>query len=88
VYNKEGNYSAKRRLRRKSKIDYVEVELSVKNNPNTKLETIGRKFGISSWHSAMVLKRLDIAIKKTFTYVEANEEKQNQYLNSIKKGTW
>ncbi|MBL3284920.1 IS630 family transposase domain protein [Rickettsiales endosymbiont of Paramecium tredecaurelia] len=63
-YNKEGNYSARRRLGARRRVDYKEIELFVKNNPNTKLEVIGNRFGISSWHSARVLKSLGFSYRK------------------------
>jgi transposase len=63
-YKKEGNYSAKPRLGRKSKVNYLEVELFVKNNPDSKLDVIGSRFGISIWHSARILKKLGFSYKK------------------------
>ena len=48
----------------KSKIDYAEVELFVKNNPDTKLASIGNKFGISGWHAGRILKKLGFSYKK------------------------
>ena len=49
-YNKEGNCDARPRLGYQSKLDYSEIELYVRNNPDLILADIGDKFGISGWH--------------------------------------
>lgn len=83
-YNKEGNYEAKARLGPKSKIDYREVELFVRNNPDTKLASVGDKFGISAWHAIRILRKLNFSYKKTFSYVEASKEKRDKYREAIR----
>jgi transposase len=63
-YKKEGIYTARRRLGRKSKLSFVEIVEYVTNNPDTKLSIIGKKFGISAWHASTVLKKLGFSYKK------------------------
>lgn len=63
-YRREGNYAARVRLGRTSKIDYKGVELYVQNNPDIKLRDIGSEFGISGWHAARILKKLGYSYKK------------------------
>ena len=76
-YRKEGSYTARPRLGRKSKLSYREIELFVQNNPDTKLSNIGNKFAISAWHACRVLKKIGFSYKKkrspTWKRVKTNE---------------
>ena len=63
-YKKEGNYDAKKRLGYKSKLDYNNIELFVKNNADTKLSIIAAEFGISKGHAGFILNRLGFSYKK------------------------
>jgi transposase len=63
-YKKEGNYEAKKRLGCKSRLDYKEVELFVKNNEGVKLSDIGTAFSISKGYAAVLLKKLGFSYKK------------------------
>lgn len=63
-YKKEGNYEAKKRLGLKSRLDYKQVELFVKNNEDAKLSDIGTTFSISKGYAAVVLKKLGFSYKK------------------------
>jgi len=63
-YLKEGNCLARVRLGPKARVDYKEVELFVKNNPDSKLADIGIKFGISGWHASRILKKMGFSYKK------------------------
>ena len=42
------------------------------------------KFGVTAWQIGRILKKMGLAIKKTFTYVEASKERREEYLK-IKK---
>jgi len=76
-YRKEGNCLAKVRLGPKARVDYKEVELFVKNNPDSKLSDIGSKFGISGWHASRILKKMGFSYKKK-TLATSNLAKKNE----------
>ena len=63
-YRQEGSYSARKRLGYKSKLDHNKIELFVKDNPDSKLSSIGARFGISKSHAGLILKKLGFSYKK------------------------
>lgn len=63
-YKKEGNYAAKKRLGRPSKVDQNKFLEVVKTNPNTTLKDLGSQFKISDWHASRILKKLGFSYKK------------------------
>jgi transposase len=48
----------------KSKLDHNKIELFVKDNPDSKLSSIGARFGISKSHAGLILKKLGFSYKK------------------------
>jgi transposase len=63
-YRQEGSYRARKRLGYKSKLDHNKIELFVKDNPDSKLSSIGARFGISKSHAGLILKKLGFSYKK------------------------
>jgi transposase len=63
-YRQEGSYRARKRLGYKSKLDHNKIELFVKDNPDSKLSSIGARFGISKSHAGLILKKLGFIYKK------------------------
>ena len=63
-YKALGIFTAKPRLGFKSKVNKVELEKFVKNNPNMKLSEAGIKFGISGSQVSNILKKLGFSYKK------------------------
>ena len=63
-YIKNGSYRAKPRLGYKSRLDYLSIEMFIKNNPNLNLSDIGVKFNISKSYAGLVLKKLGYSYKK------------------------
>jgi|GEM_PF-3432197 len=61
---KEGNYAAKKRLGRKSRLDYQKVECFVQSNGDVKLSDIGTTFSISKGYAAVLLQKLGFSYKK------------------------
>ncbi|WP_425364376.1 IS630 transposase-related protein [Candidatus Tisiphia endosymbiont of Mystacides longicornis] len=61
---KEGTVLARARLGFKSKIDKKALEYFVTNNPNSKLQEIGKNFGITGSQVANILKKLGFSYKK------------------------
>lgn len=78
-YKSEGVFAAKIRLGMKSRVDKEALEEFVKNNPNTILSAAGIKFGVTAWQVGRILKKLGFTFKKTYTYMEANEEVRSGY---------
>jgi transposase len=75
-YRKEGNCLARVRLGPKARVDYKEVELFVKNNPDSKLADIGNKFGISGWHASRILKKMGYSYKKKTLAISKQAKKK------------
>lgn len=63
-YIKNGSYAAKPRLGYKSRLDYLSIEMFIKDNQDLKLSDIGVKFHISSGHAGRILKKLGYSYKK------------------------
>ena len=59
-----GGHAPKKRLGYKSKLDYNQIELFVKNNEDSTLAKIGAQFGISKGHAGVILKKLGFSYKK------------------------
>ena len=76
-YRKEGSYTARRRLGRRRKLSYSEVELFVQDNPDTKLSNIGSKFAISAWHACRILKKIGFSYKKS-DHLSGGESRQTR----------
>ncbi|BFD46048.1 MAG: hypothetical protein DMENIID0002_06940 [Rickettsia endosymbiont of Sergentomyia squamirostris] len=74
---KEGTVLAKARLGFKSKVDKKALEHFVTNNPNSKLQDIGKNFGITGSQVANILKKLGFSYKKkplaTWKQVQKND---------------
>lgn len=84
-YKKEGNCQARERLGRPSKVDQFKFEQAVKSNPNTSPKELGSQFKISAWHACRILKKLGFSYKKkSFTYLEAKQDKREEYLAKLR----
>jgi transposase len=83
---REGTIAPKARLGPRSKVDKQELEDFVRNNPNMRLQDIGKNFGISRSQTGRILKELGFSYKKKpFSYLEASAEKRSEYLEMISK---
>jgi transposase len=60
----EGTLLARARLGFKSKVDKQKLEDFVKNNPNMRLQDIGKNFAISRSQTGRILKELGYSYKK------------------------
>ncbi len=69
---KEGTILAKARVGFKSKVDKQKLANFVKNNPNMRLQDIGKEFGIARSKTGRILKQLGFSYKK------------NLYLHGVK----
>ena len=63
-YKKEGHYNPRKRLGAKAKIDPKALELHVNSNPDSTLQDLAKKFGISLWGVNYWLKKLGFSFKK------------------------
>jgi transposase len=63
-YQEEGNYTARKRLGRKSKLELGDIENFVKKHPNINLIQVGKEFSITARHAGRVLKKLGFRYKK------------------------
>ncbi|WP_341750037.1 IS630 transposase-related protein [Candidatus Tisiphia endosymbiont of Sialis lutaria] len=61
---KEGTILAKARVGFKSKVDKQKLANFVKNNPNMRLQDIGKEFGIARSQTGRILKQLGFSYKK------------------------
>jgi len=83
-YKEESIETAKPKLGSKGRVDVGALESYVIANPDKSLVEIGREFNISNCAVHKRLKKLRFSYKKTFTYVEASEEKRRIYEEAIK----
>ena len=74
---KEGNYAAKKRLGRKSRLDYQKVECFVQSNGDVKLSDIGTTFSISKGYAAVLLQKLGFSYKKK-TFLTWKQTKKSE----------
>ena len=63
-YKKEGHYQPRKRIGARPSIDKNDFIKYVEENPNTKTEDIGKKFGISASGVRYWLKQLGFSYKK------------------------
>ncbi|MFP3018450.1 MAG: IS630 transposase-related protein, partial [Candidatus Tisiphia sp.] len=74
---KEGTILAKARVGFKSKVDKQKLTEFVENNPNMRLQDIGKEFGIARSQTGRILKKLGFSYKKkplaTWKQVQRNE---------------
>jgi transposase len=63
-YRREGNCNPRARLGAKRKLDVEALTNYITLNPDTKLEDLGKKFGISIWGIYYWLKKLGFNHKK------------------------
>jgi len=63
-YKKEGHYQARKRLGAKPSIEIGDFIKYVEENPDSRTEDIGRKFGISASGARYWLRRLGFSYKK------------------------
>ena len=64
-------------------ISKVEFEAYVRSNPNFTTADMGKYFNISNPGALYYLRKFGFSYKKTFSYVEANEEKRQKYQELI-----
>ena len=81
-YKEVGVFTAKPRLGFKSKVNKLELEEFIKNNPNIKLSEAGIKFGITGSQVGNILKKLGFSYKKkplpTWKLAKTSENNTNK----------
>lgn len=81
---KEGHINPRKNLGRKPRVTQEDFEIYISENLNFTTADMGKHFNISSPGTLYWLRKFGFSYKKTFSYVEANEEKRATYQEVIK----